>query len=326
VDNQPIATKLLRATHVERAVDWLLASEEPAVRYLARRDLLGEPVEPDADEILAGPKVRALMAGQQSDGGFGGHPYKKWTGAHWRLVSLVELAAPPGEPRLLAAAERVLAWLTSSGRRRNLAVIDGLARRCASQEGNALAVCVRLGLAEDPRVEQLARSLVEWQWPDGGWNCDRRASGRRSSFHESLAPAWGLHEYGVATGADWARKAALRTAELFLEHRVFRSLATGAPINKQWLAFHYPPYWHYDVLQALVILGRLGKLGDPRVRDAIELVRERQRPDRLWEPGGYWWRRPGSKMLVEAVDWGRRAPNEMITLNGLRVLLATHYS
>jgi hypothetical protein len=304
------------------AAEWLLASDEPAVRYLTRRDVLDEPVEADAAEILSGPKVRALLGDQESDGGFGGHPYKKWTGAHWRLVSLVELAVPAGEPRALAAAETVLAWLTSVARARNLAVIDGLVRRCASQEGNALAVCSRLGIADDPRVEQLARSLVEWQWPDGGWNCDRRASGRRSSFHESLAPAWGLREYASATGAGWAEEAARRAAELFLEHRVYRSLSTGEPINKEWLVFHYPPYWHYDALQALAVLGRLGRLDDRRAEDAIELVLERRRPDGRWEAGGFWWRRPGSKMLTEVVDWGRRGPNEMVTLNALRVLRA----
>jgi hypothetical protein len=307
-------------TETSRAVEWLLDSCEPAVRYLTRRDLLGESVEPDHEEILAGPKVSALLAGQQPDGGFGGHPYKKWTGAHWRLISLVELAAPPGEPSVLAVAERVLGWLTGAGRFRKLKVIDGLVRRCASLEGNGLAACSRLGMADDPRVELLARSLVEWQWPDGGWNCDLKASGRRSSFHESLIPAWGLHEYAVATGADWARKAANGAAELFLEHRVFRSLRTGEPINKRWLEFHYPAYWHYDVLQALVILGRLGKLGDARVDDALDLVEERRRPDGLWEAGGYWWGRPGAKTTPEVVDWGRRGPNEMITLNALRVL------
>ena len=36
-----------------------------------------------------------LLAGQRRDGGFGVHPYRKWTGAHWRLVSLVELEVPP---------------------------------------------------------------------------------------------------------------------------------------------------------------------------------------------------------------------------------------
>ena len=304
------------------AVDWLLSSDEPAVQYLTRRDVLGEEIDPDPEEILSGRWVRALLSGQQRDGGFGGHPYKKWTGAHWRLVSLVELAAPPGEPRLLAAAERVLAWLDGPGRRRNLKTIDGLVRRCASQEGNALAACSRLGMADDDRVGRLARSLVDWQWPDGGWNCDQRASGRRSSFHESLTPAWGLHEYARATGSAWAEEAAQRAAELFLEHRVFRALATGEPISEAWLRLRWPPYWHYDVLRALVVLGRLGRLDDPRAADAVDLVVERRRADGLWHPDGAWWRGPASATYPEAVDWGRRGPSAPLTLDALRVLRA----
>jgi hypothetical protein len=311
-----------REVDSSRAVEWLLASAEPAIRFLTRRDLLGEAVEADPEEILAGPLVRGLFSGQQPDGSFGGHPYKKWTGAHWRLISLVELCIPAREPRALAAAETVLGWLTAKGHVRGVKVIGGLPRRCASQEGNALAVCCRLGLAADPRVEQLARSLVGWQWPDGGWNCDPRASGRRSSFHESLAPMWGLHEYAVATGARWAREAAERTSELFLEHRLYRSLQTGEAIHQSWLVPHFPPYWHYDVLQALVILARLGKLDDPRAADGLELLGGLRRPDGRWWPGGYWWRAPGSSVHAEAVDWGRRAPSEPITLNALRVLRA----
>jgi hypothetical protein len=185
------------------ALAWLLSSKEPAVRYLTRRELLddrdGAAAAADATQLLEGPKTWARRAGQQPDGGLGVHPYRKWTGAHWWLVSLVELAAPAGEPRLQAAAATVLDWLTGRSHRRRVQVIDGLTRRCASQEGNALAVACRLGMAADPRAELLAHSLVDWQWPDGGWNCDLRASGRRSSFHESLPPAWGLHEYWLAT-------------------------------------------------------------------------------------------------------------------------------
>ena len=46
----------------------------------------------------------------------------------------------------------------------------------------------------------------------------------------------------------WAREAADRAAELFLSHRLFRSLSDGEVIDRRWLALHYPPYWHYDVL------------------------------------------------------------------------------
>jgi hypothetical protein len=308
---------------LDRAIDWLLSSDEPSVRFLTRRDVLGERVEPDPEEILAGPKVTALLAGQQPNGGFTRHPYRKWTGAHWRLVSLVELSAPPGEPRLLAAVETVLSWLTGRGRLHKLSTSgDELPRRHASLEGNALAVCSRIGLTGDQRVEQLARSLVAWQWPDGGWNCDRDATGRRSSFHESLIPAWGLHEYSRVTGARWAAAAADRAAELFLSHRLFRALDTGKVINRQWIALHYPPYWHYDILHALIVLTRLGRVADPRTADAIELIAGAQRRDGLWQAGGYWWRGTSGSILPEAVDWGRGGPNEMITLNAVRVLSA----
>src|SRR5262249_55868409 len=160
-----------------------------------------------AAAVLAGPWVQALLAGQQADGGFGVHPYHKWQGAHWRLVSLAELELPPGQPRAVRAARTALDWLTGPGHRSRIHTRHGVVRRCGSQEGNALAACCRLGLAGDERVELLARSLVEWQWPDGGWNCDKSASGRRSSFHESLPPALGLHAYALATGADWAEEA-----------------------------------------------------------------------------------------------------------------------
>ena len=85
------------------AVNWLLSSAEPAVRMLARRDLRAQDTARDGD-VLAGPKVRALLSGQHEDSGFGVHPYREWTGAHWRLVSLVELGIPAREPRTLRAA------------------------------------------------------------------------------------------------------------------------------------------------------------------------------------------------------------------------------
>jgi hypothetical protein len=302
----------------DAAIQWLLTSDEPAVRFLTRRDVLGEAAP--REDTLEGPKVRLLFSGQRADGGFGVHPYGKWTGAHWRLVSLVELGVPEGEPRAVAAAATVLEWLTSKGHRSSVRVVGGLARRCASQEGNALGVCSRLGLASDPRVRLLADSLVEWQWPDGGWNCDLRASGRRSSFHESLAPMWGLHEYATATGDRAYGDAAARTAELFLDHRLYRSLDGGEPIHPSWMALHYPPYWHYDILQALLVLARMGLAADARARDALDVLRGRRLKDGRWRSGGRWWRAAGRSDGNEVVDWGRSGPNEMITLNALRVL------
>jgi hypothetical protein len=67
------------------------------------------------------------------------------------------------------------------------------------------------------------------------------------------------------------------------------------------------------------------RAGDPRAADALELLVRRRRADGRWQPGGRWWRPPGrltGSGPVEVVDWGRSGPNEMLTLNALRVLKA----
>jgi hypothetical protein len=303
------------------AIDWLLSSEDAAIRYLVRRDLLGEAS--DRQEVLASVRVQRLLEGQQADGSFGVPPYQKWTGAHWRLVSLVELGLPERHQGAVAALDTVLDWLASDTHRRRIANTAGLTRRCASQEGNAVAVACRLGRSTDPRVGLLATSLIEWQWPDGGWNCDKRAGAHRSSFHESLIPMWALHEYATATGVRSAAEAARRTAELLLDHHLFKSLRTGQAIHREWTTLHYPPYWRYDILQALVVLSRMSLARDERAAEALNLIEARRLPDGRWRSGGRWWKPPGATGSgVEVVDWGRTGPNEMITLNALRVLNA----
>lgn len=113
--------------------------------------------------IPRGPRVRALLSGQDSDGGFGKGPYSKWTGSHWRLVSLVELGIPGGHKRALAASDDVLRWLHRGEHARPAPRVNGLVRRHASQEGNAIAVCARLGRADDPLVRALVDRLLDSQ-------------------------------------------------------------------------------------------------------------------------------------------------------------------
>ncbi len=320
------------------AIQFLLNSSDPSVRYFALTDLWD--ASPRSREVIAarkeipnGARVRALLAEPQASkrktnrefathpGSFGDHPYKKWNGAHWRLVSLVELGLPSDHPRAHAAADQVLTWLTSDEHRARIKVINGRTRRCASQEGNALAVCSRLGMTDDPRVQYLAHSLIEWQWDDGGWNCDKNPRAHHSSFYESLAPLWGLVEYYRVTQDEKCVPAIERATELFLRHRLFRSERTGKIINDEWLKLHYPLYWHYDILQALVILARAGKVCDPRCDEALDLIEGKRNAEGGWRAEGFYWK-PRGASNVEVVDWGRRGANEMITLNVMRVLKA----
>src|SRR2546422_11123852 len=182
--------------HNDHAINWLLQSDDPSIRYLTLTDILDKPrnssdVESAGKQIPQGPKVQLLLSGQRTDGGFGVHPYQKWTGAHWRLVSLVELGIPSGFRPAVKATDLVLKWLLSEAHLNNIPKINGRYRRCASQEGNALAVCSLLGLAKDPRVGKLAEWLVQWQWPGGGWKCDGRPEADRWSVNECLSRIWG---------------------------------------------------------------------------------------------------------------------------------------
>ena len=107
------------------------------------------------------------------------------------------------------------------------------------------------GCAPSPRLSSAG------QWPDGGWNCDPAAAGALL-LHETLAPAGDCTV--LAGHRRPGRQGRSRSgANLFLDHRLFRSLATGQVIHQAWLAPRYPPYWHYDILQALLVLSRMGK-------------------------------------------------------------------
>src|SRR5512132_2880919 len=108
---------LVATTDSTAALEWLLASDEPAIGYLARREILGDRVEPDSEAILAGPIASALLSGQKPTAASAAIPYKKWTGAHWRLASLVELGVPAGHPPAVALEWRTIrAWSCSPAR------------------------------------------------------------------------------------------------------------------------------------------------------------------------------------------------------------------
>src|SRR6266705_763670 len=83
-----------------------------------------------------------------------------------------------------------LHWSSSSdSRRRSIKqyTIAGRVRMCASMEGNAIFALLKLGEA-DERIDRLAQRLLDWQWPDGGWNCDKNRQAHVSSFTETILP------------------------------------------------------------------------------------------------------------------------------------------
>jgi hypothetical protein len=241
------------------------------------------------------------------------------------LAALAELGYPPGDDSLIPLREQVYAWLLSAGHRSGVKVLAGRARRCASQEGNALFALLTLGLA-DERTEELVQGLLQWQWPDGGWNCDKNPEAIHSSFMESLLPLRGLALHARCTGSGRSRQAAERAADVFLKRELFKRRSDGRVIDEEFITLHYPWYWHYDILFGLKVMTEAGWLGDERCLAALDLLESRQLAD-----GGfaaekkYYQSNPKAKTGRSLVDWGgtsRRKMNEFVTVEALFVLKA----
>jgi len=198
--------------------------------------------------------------------------------------------------------------------------IQGRYRVHGSIYANALAVATKLRQAHDPRVRELAHKLVFWQWPDGGWNCDRHPNVSHSSFYESVTPMWALAEYAQATNDAPPAAAAARAARFFLEHKVFKSHSADRPGDPKWLNLRYPEYWHFDYLHGLVLLYRAGALPDPRAGAALQLLREQQQPDGRWLPSGPQYWKGATGLYGDPAGWSRESASQMLTLHALRVL------
>jgi hypothetical protein len=205
------------------------------------------------------------------------------------------------------------------------APVNGRARLCASIQANALFSTVALGLTND-RCHEFAELLIETQWPDGGWNCDKKPEASVSSFWESLIPLRALSIYGRTTGDAKALEVAGRAADLFLRRRLFRRIGDGEVMDPQFTRLHYPCYWRYDILFGLKVMAEGGYISDPRCTDALDLLESKRLADGGWPAEERFY--AVTKDLSgrgETVSWGgvsKTRMNEWVTADALYVLRA----
>ncbi len=316
-------------------VEALTSADDPVLAYKAR---VLNGLDPDSavgralrQRIAASPMAVALRRVSEMDPKTLSHTYRKWQGPHWTLVCLALIDYPPGDETLRPLVSRVHDWMFSRHfLEPPLTQVhpgqDDRVRHCASMDGNAIWYSTRLGLTDD-RTHDLVDRLISWQWPDGGWNCDKREEARQSSFQESLIPARGLWAYGVAHDHAPAREAAQRVADLALEHRLIWH-RDGRLIQPDWGRpgpdkIHYPIQF-FDVLFALQVMADLGRLDDPRCADALALLASKRLPD-----GGFPLEAPNtvtSDVVTSRgtfADWGptgSRRSNPLVSLAALTAL------
>ncbi len=318
----------------------LLGSSEPSLRWLMRRGVLGD--DPDSrtmvrlrEEIRTSPRAKTLRSHTRVLGRIGTNRrvYYKWQGLQWTFQALADLGYPEGDRSLRPAHDRMVdLWLAPAYYQETTRPypapgvhrLEGRYRRCASQQGNALRSSVLLGL-DDARAGRLAERLRHWQWPDGGWNCDRDPSADTSSFLETLLPMTALAAYGQRRHDAAARTSARRAAEVFLTRRLFRRRSDGRVIKPQFVALHYPRYYYYDVLGGLLGMAAVGRLGDPRCADALDYLESRRLPGGGWPAeGAFGQLRPTTfQSRGEWVRWGphgARTRNDWVSAQALTVL------
>jgi hypothetical protein len=306
---------------------WLLDSD-PALRWQVERDLIGAPPEgwraTRAAIATEGWGAR-LLALQDADGQWAGGAFfpadfdfqgsevgQPWTATTWSLNSLREWGMDPAVLR-----ERRTAQLLEQHSRweyENLPYWDGEVDCCI----NAWTVANGLWLGAD--VTSIVEWFVEHRLPDGGWNCDWVDGSTRSSFHSTLNALKGLLAFDTATGGTADTRAARHSGEEYLLRRgLFRRLSTGDPVAPWVDRFFYPFRWGYNVLNAAEYYRQAalfdGTQPDPRMADAIDLIRAARQHDCTWLQAG---RHPGPVWFEVDVPAGE--PSKWLTLFGTRVL------
>jgi hypothetical protein len=286
-------------------------------------DPASDPMLTLQEQVRASERVEKMLSPRGEDGRFPWHAYDKWIGAFWTLLLLSDIGYPAGDLSLVPLRDQVLSWLLSEQHIEKVPLINGRWRRCACQEGSIVLAMLKLDIADD-RITLLVDNLLNWQWPDGGWNCDKRPGAHNSSFHETLIPLRALALDARQTGSRAAELAAERAAEVFLKRHLYLRQSDGTVIQDSFIRLHYPPYWHYDILAGLKGLAEAGFAGDPRCRAALDLLESRRLADGGFPCDAVFYRLSKSAPSGrESARWGKTGAahlNEFVTVDVLYVL------
>jgi hypothetical protein len=302
-------------------IDWLLEGD-PAIRWQVMQDLLHAPEDEVAAErarveqegwgarLLAAEDPDGLWAGGACfpAGYTGDGPGQPWTATMHTLQTLQVLGLDPAS----TSARRAIDLVAENGRWEHdgQRYFDGEVEPCIN--GRTVETGAYFGVDVGPIVERLLHEPLG----DGGWNCEAEFGSVRSSFDTTINVLDGLLEFERTTGGSAEVRAARRRGEEYLlERNLFRRKSTGEVVQQSYLEFAFPYYWHYDVLRALDYFRRSGTRPDPRMAEAVEVVRSKQQPDGRWPLDRI---HPGAVFFELEGDVG--APSRWNTLRALRVL------
>ncbi|MBG6085515.1 squalene cyclase [Zhihengliuella flava] len=314
-------------------IDWLLDSD-PSLRWQVERDLTEKP-----EEVWRQTRARTATEGfgrrlleqQDADGQWSGGAYfpaqgtagypsaddaprdregQPWTATTWSLNALRSWGVPPAA--LGHTAERLEA--NARWEYEDLPYWAGEVDVCI----NAFTLLNGLWLGRTKQAN--ADWFVDHQMAEGGWNCEWVEGSSRASVHSTLNALEALLEFERVTGGSPDVRAARHAGEEYLLRRhLLRRLRTGEPLTATTTTFCHPHRHAYSALRALDYFREAtvydGGAEDPRLAEAIDVVRQARQPDGTWLQG----RRLGGKVWFEE-DAPVGEPSRGVTLRALRVL------
>jgi hypothetical protein len=297
----------------EAVIEWLLTGDS-VIRWQVMRDLLDEPPaiwEQERRRTIEAGWVAGMLARRSPAGVW---PKGRWTDSVWALLLLVACGLPEDHPDARVDTARMLDRLLPTS---DVDAAALLKRLDLCHLGFWLGLGIYF-LEDDERLPHLAATVLSAQLADGGWNCHmrRRPDVAHSSFHTTFNVLENLRitaERGAVSNERF-RDAEARALEFMLAHRMYRSDKTAAVIAERFTHLTYPWHWHYTVLRGLDYMSTTPAITDPRADDALQLLRERRKPNGRWPLQK---RVPGT-LLVEMEKPGR--DSRWNTLRALRIL------
>jgi len=302
-------------------IDWLLDGD-PAIRWQVLEDLTdASPAEVAAERARVehegwGARLLSLEGADGLwDGGAcfpagyrGDEPGQPWTATMHTLQTLLLLGLDPA----CEAARKAVALVAENGHWEHAGqrYFDGEVEPCIN--GRTIEAGAYFGVD----VADVVQRIVGERLADGGWNCEAENGSVRSSFDTTIDVLDGLLEFERRTGGSAEVGEARRGGEEYLlERGLFRRKSTGEVVDPGYLEFAFPYYWHYDVLRALDYFRGAGHPPEPRMAEAVDVVRSKRQADGRW--------------LLDRIHQGRvhfdledgvGAPSRWNTLHALRVL------
>lgn len=301
--------------------NWLLDSD-PAIRWQVLRDLADTPADDVAAErarVATEGWGARLLALRDPDGQWAGGAYfpaggaaedegQPWTATTYSLLLLRDFGLDPnsGQARETVSLVKDNCHWEHDGE----PFFSGETEPCIN------GMTVTLGAYFGQDISGVVARLLGEQLEDGGWNCWTDSGSVRSSFDTTINVLEGFLAYEQATGGTAESIAARRRAEEYLlERSLFRRKSTGEVVRPWWLEFSFPTRFRYDVLRGLEYFRTTGDRPDPRVEEAIALVRSKQRPD-----GRSLLENSHAGAIHFALEEGDGRPSRWNTLRAMRVL------